>query len=50
MQNSTALMVQFLIFMFCIVSFFAALEMRSRHRKDCDARRKEAARRGASRG
>ncbi len=43
MQNSTALMVQFLVFMFCIIAFFAALEARSR-------RRKASARRGATRG
>ena len=50
MQNSTAIMVQFLVFMFCIIAFFAVLEVRSRHRKDCAARRKEASRRGATRG
>lgn len=50
MQNSTALMAQFLVFMFCIISFFVVLEMRSRHRKNCASRRKAAERRGASRG
>lgn len=43
MQNSTALMVQFLVFMFVMMAFFAVLEAICR-------RRKAASRRGASRG